>query len=282
VSSIGAAPGTLPATTTGRASVGALAWRGCLRVAPSLWVAGLLLGAWLIAVEVVDREFVIPTPTSVWEAATEVWRSGRLWDDITTTLRRIVAAFALALVVGAAVGILVGRVRTIRLILRPILAFSFPTPKVAIYPALVVLLGFGSSSKIAFGFAEAVFPIILTTAAAASQVDERMLWSARALGTNDVRSFIKVVLPGALPGILTGARVGLIGAIIGVFLGEMIVGTNGLGQLMVLGWRRLRTPDMYVAIVTVSLLGLILDRCFLAFRNRLLVWSHEGSDGSGG
>jgi len=75
---------------------------------------------------------------------------------------------------------------------------------------------------------------------------------------------------------MTGARIALVGALIGVFLGEMIAGADGLGQMMAVSYRTLHTADMYVAVVTVSLIGLCLDRAFLFVRARLLGWSAEG------
>ncbi len=125
---------------------------------------------------------------------------------------------------------------------------------------MLIILGLGRPSKIGFGVAEAIFPILLGTAAAASQVETRLLWSARALGTPESRLLWRVVLPAALGGMMTGARIALVGALIGVFLGEMIAGADGLGHMMAVSYRTLHTADMYVAVVTVSLIGLCLDR----------------------
>jgi ABC-type nitrate/sulfonate/bicarbonate transport system permease component len=221
--------------------------------------------------------FVLPSPAAVFERGQLLWESGRLQIRITTTLSRILAAYGLAILVGVTVGLLMGRVRYVRMALRPLVSYFFPTPKVAIYPAMLIILGIGTASKIALGFAEAVFPILLATAAATSQVEPKLLWSARALGTAEHRTFLRVVLPASLPGILTGARIGLIGAIIGVYIGEMIAGGDGLGNMMVVGWRLLQTADMYVSIVVIAVMGLLLDRFFLAGRRRILVWSDEGA-----
>ena len=86
-----------------------------------------------------------------------------------------------------------------------------------------------------------------------------------------------VVLPAALPSILTGARIGIVGATVGVFFGEMIVGAHGLGHLMAVAYRTLDTPDVYVAVVTISVIGFVLDRTVLVARRRLLSWNPEGS-----
>jgi ABC-type nitrate/sulfonate/bicarbonate transport system permease component len=71
-----------------------------------------------------------------------------------------------------------------RLALRPIVSFLFPAPKIALYPAMLIVFGLGTASRVAFGFTETVFPIVVARAAGTSQVEPRLLWSAAALGTS--------------------------------------------------------------------------------------------------
>jgi ABC-type nitrate/sulfonate/bicarbonate transport system permease component len=251
---------------------GVLGWVA-LRIYPFV----LIVAVWWVLAEqgVLGNAFVAPPPDRVFDRAKVLVEEGQLQDETLITLRRVLIAYALALGVGIALGTLIGRVRPVRLALRPIVSFLFPTPKVALYPAMLIVFGLGSTSKIAFGFSEALFPILLATAAGTSQVEPRLLWSAAALGTPSRSSLVKVVVPAALPAILTGARIGLVGAIIGVFLGEMIAGADGLGHMMAVAYRTLDTSDMYVAIITISVIGFLLDRTFLLARGRLLAWSAE-------
>jgi ABC-type nitrate/sulfonate/bicarbonate transport system permease component len=231
---------------------------------------------WALAAQgVLGNEFVMPPPKTVLDRAGELLGDGTLTDQTLVTLRRVLTAYALALLAGVVLGTLVGRVAAVRRALRPLVSFLFPAPKVAIYPAMLIVFGLGSASKVAFGFSEAVFPVLLATAAGTSQVEPRLVWSAAALGTSRRAALTRVVVPAALPAILTGARIGLVGAIIGVFLGEMIAGADGLGHMMAVAYRTLETPAMYVAILTVSICGYVLDRAFLAARGRLLAWSAE-------
>jgi ABC-type nitrate/sulfonate/bicarbonate transport system permease component len=243
----------------------------------ALYPFALLVAAWWALAErgVLGNEFVMPPPGRVLARARTLIDDGVLVDQTLATLREVLLAFALALLAGVLVGTLIGRVRAVRLALRPLVSFLFPTPKIALYPAMLIVLGLGSASKVAFGFAEALFPVLVATAAGTSQVEPRLVWSAAALGTPARATLVRVVVPAALPAILTGARIGLVGAIVGVFLGEMIAGAEGLGHMMAVAYRTLETRDMYVAIITVSLLGYALDRAFLFTRRRLLAWSDE-------
>lgn len=256
---------------------GAVAGWIVMRIYPFALIVALW---WLLAkLGTLGNEFVMPPPDRVFDRAKLLVEEGSLVDETLTTLRRVVIAYGLALVAGIVIGTLIGRVRPVRQALRPIVSFLFPTPKVALYPAMLIVFGLGSTSKIAFGFSEALFPVLLATAAGTSQVEPRLLWSAAALGTSSRTSLVKVVIPAALPGILTGARIGLVGAIIGVFLGEMIAGADGLGHMMAVAYRTLDTADMYVAIITISVIGYLLDRTFLLARRRLLAWSEEEEGG---
>jgi NitT/TauT family transport system permease protein len=242
-----------------------------------LYPVALVLALWqALAGAEVFTSFTLPAPARVWDRALTGWDSGTLADAITVTLGRILGAFALAAVAGVPLGLLMGRVPLVRRTARPIVAFLFPTPKVAVYPALVILFGLGTASKVAMGVAEAVFPILLATTAAASRVEPRLVWSAAGLGTSRPGILVRVVLPASLPGILTGARIGLVGAITGVFVAELIVAADGLGHMMAIGYRTLDTADMYVSVVAISMIGFVLDRLFLVARAGLLTWSEEG------
>lgn len=248
---------------------GAIAWR--------LYPPVLIVTLWwfLASRGVLGNAFVMPSPGRVWEQARELIDDGTLGDEVRTTLTRVFGAYVLAVVVGVVVGTLIGRVRVIRWLTRPVVSFLFPTPKVALYPAMTIVFGLGAASKVALGFSEALFPVLLATAAGTSRVDERMTWSAEALGTSRRAILFRVVVPAALPAILTGARIALVGSIVGVFLGEMIVGSDGLGHMMAVAYRTLQTPVMYVSIITMSIIGFLLDRGFLLARRHLLAWSAE-------
>lgn len=252
---------------------------GLWRVAVWLFPLALVLVAWQQAVtwELIGNEFVAPPPGRVVEAARLLLADGTLQRSLGDTTARVLGSFGLAALVGVVLGLLIGRVRLVRLALRPLMSFLFPVPKLAIYPSMLIIFGPGSASKVAIGFAAAMFPILFATAAASSSVEEHLEWSARALGASKLSSFVSVVVPASLPGILTGMRIGLVGAIITVFLGEMVSAPTGLGSVTSQASNNLRIAEMYVGIVAIALTGLLLDRALLLVRRWLLAWSPEGA-----
>lgn len=191
-------------------------------------------------------------------------------QEIAATLIRLFAGFAIAVVLGVSIGIAAAASPAINAIVRPIVRVLAPLPKVALYPALLLLLGFGHGSKITLVTADALFPILLSTYYGASMVEQKLIWSAMAAGTPRYELLFKVVLPAAMPSILTGCRIGLVISCIVVFLAEMITSTDGLGHVLVTAARTFQAVDMFVPLITISLLGLILNALLGALRSYLL------------
>lgn len=179
--------------------------------------------------------------------------------DVGVTLFRLFVGFFIALVLGVALGVAAARSRVGAAIVVPLVRVLGPIPKVALYPAFILLLGFDHSSKIALVVADAAFPILLATLHGASSVEPKLVWSALAAGAPRSRIVTSIVLPAAMPSILTGCRIGLVISCVVVFLAEMITSTDGLGHQLVMASRSFLTVDMFVALISISLLGLVLN-----------------------
>ena len=231
----------------------------------------LLLGLWQGVVSFgLAPVTLLPPPGEVFSRMAELLLTTTFDQEIVTTLFRLFAGFAIALALGIAIGLAAAVSPPINAAVRPIVRVLAPLPKVALYPALLLLLGFGHGSKIALVAADALFPILLSTYYGASSVEQKLIWSAMAAGTPARELLFKVVLPAAAPSILTGCRIGLVISCIVVFLAEMITSTDGLGHLLVTAARTFQTVDMFVPLITISLLGLILNGLLQAARGYFL------------
>jgi ABC-type nitrate/sulfonate/bicarbonate transport system permease component len=232
----------------------------------------LLLALWQgIAASGMAPPSLLPAPIAVFARLGEQLGDPTFLQHAGTTLLRLFAGFTIAVVVGVAVGVAAAGHRTVEALVRPLVRVLAPVPKIALYPAFILILGFEHASKIALVAADAVFPILLATYQGASAVEAKLVWSARAAGTSARRALFTVVLPAALPSVLTGCRIGLVISCIVVFLAEMISSTNGLGHLLVYAARSFHTVDMFVPLIAISMLGLLLNTGFNALRARLLV-----------
>jgi len=231
----------------------------------------LLIAAWQALVSFGYAPVtLLPPPGQVFTRMIEQLLNPTFRQDIAATLFRLFVGFSIAVVVGVVIGLVAAANPAVNAVVRPIVRVLAPLPKVALYPALLLLLGFGHESKIALVAADALFPILLSTYYGASTVEQKLIWSAMAAGTPHREILLKVVLPAAAPSILTGCRIGLVISCIVVFLAEMITSTDGLGHVLVTAARTFQAVDMFVPLITISLLGLILNGALEALRSYLL------------
>lgn len=233
-----------------------------------LWPVLLLLALWqTAALSGWADPALMPAPSRIAARLLEQLQSSEFLFHVGQTLLRLFAGFALALAVGIGLGMASGS-RGEALIM-PLVRLLAPVPKIALYPALVLLLGYSHASKVALVMADAVFPILLATLHGLRSVQPKLLWSAQAAGAGPAAQLLTVSLPAALPSILTGCRIGLVIACLNVFLAEMISSTDGLGHVLVVAARSYQIVDMFVPLLLISAIGLVLAALLQGVARRL-------------
>jgi ABC-type nitrate/sulfonate/bicarbonate transport system permease component len=213
---------------------------------------------------------LLPPPGLVFMRLARQLVTGEFQQEIAVTLFRLFTGFSIAVILGVSIGLAAAVNPAVNAVVRPIVRVLAPVPKVALYPALLLLLGFDHASKITLVAADALCPILLATYYGASTVEQKLIGAAMAAGTPRGQILFKVVLPAAVPSILTGCRIGLVISCIVVFLAEMITSSDGLGHLLVTAARTFQAVDMFVPLITISLLGLILNGLLEGLRTYLL------------
>jgi len=232
---------------------------------------GLLIAVWQGLVSFGYAPItLLPPPGQVFYRMVQQLLTSTYQQDIAATLFRLFAGFSIAVILGVSVGLAAAVNPAVNAVVQPIVRVLAPLPKVALYPALLLLVGFGHQSKILLVTFDALFPILLATYYGASTVEQKLIWSAMAAGTPTREILFKVALPAAAPSILTGCRIGLVISCIVVFLAEMITSTDGLGHVLVTAARTFQAVDMFVPLITISLLGLILNGLLELLRSYLL------------
>lgn len=222
------------------------------RVAVGALTAAGLLGAWEVAgSRRGPLAELVGSPLGVARAALQLGVSGELGRHGWVSLQELVAGFVLAVAVGMAAGVLLGRSRWARGLLDPVVMTLHVTPRIALLPIIVLWLGVGMASKVALAFLSAVFPIIVNTQAATQHVEATWLRVVRAFGARPVDVLLKVVLPAAVPAVMTGLRLGFGRAVVGVIVAEMYVSVAGVGQLLQLYGNAGRTAE------TMALAGMV-------------------------
>jgi len=197
----------------------------------ALNVAGVLLflcawelgGRWLGADKLAPPSLVVP-------AFIDLVRQGEMLKELATSVRQMLAGFALACAVGMPLGIAMGRVRAVDLAATPWVSMFVVTSVASLVPLFILLFGTGFAFRVAVVFIASVWYIVLTTYNGARTIDPGLVAVARSFGASPLQTSAKVVLPALYPYLFAGARIGLIHAIRAMVLAEMfvILGFGGL------------------------------------------------------
>jgi ABC-type nitrate/sulfonate/bicarbonate transport system permease component len=239
-------------------------------------IIGLLLAAWQIAASwQLVMPFLLPPPSAVLRWIADEVLSGVLFKNAALTLYRTFSGFALAAIIGVAIGILMARVASVRWFFDPIVSFGLPLPKVALLPVFMLWFGLFDASKILLVAFSACFQIIISTWHGTQGVERELIWSARSLGASDRELLWDIVLPAAMPQILTGLQIAMPICLIVVLITEMQMGGQGLGDSMLAAARYAKTAGVFAGIIEIGAVGLCVIKLMELIRRRLLAWHQE-------
>jgi NitT/TauT family transport system permease protein len=158
--------------------------------------------------------------------------TGEFWVNISETMRAFVAAFALSLLGGISLGIVLGVRKLAGNVAEPILTTLYSIPKVVLYPLVLLCFGLGISAKIAFGVMHGLIPITLFSMNAIRQMKPVYRRTSQVMRLSPSQSAFTVILPAILPEIISGVRLGFSLTLLGVLIGEMFASQRGLGFLL--------------------------------------------------
>lgn len=219
--------------------------------------------------------FKLPSPPEVVSRAIELIADGTLINDLAASLSRVLIGFALGTLVAIPVGFLMGWYAWARGLVEPWIQFFRTIPPLAIIPLAIVLLGIGEQPKILVIFLAAFFACVISTFQGVVNIDKTMINAARVLGSNDGGIFLRVVVPASVPFILVGMRVGLGAAWATLVAAELIAAQAGLGYRMQQAQLYYDLPTIFVGLITIGILGLLMDRALLMAEKKLTGWQER-------
>jgi len=240
-----------------------------------LGLLGLLLAWELLTRTGWVPALFLPAPSAVLAAGLQMLRSGELLVHVATSLRRILLGFALGAVGGVAVGLAVGVFSLADAVGTPIIAATFPVPKIALLPLLILWLGIGEASKVAVITLGVFFPMAINTYTGVRHADPLLLRAAVSFGAGRLSLIRKVMLPSALPMIFAGLKLGAGTALLLLVAAEMIAASSGVGYLILNAQNLMETTTLMVGIVTLSVLGLLSHWLLVRLERMVLPWKAE-------
>lgn len=222
----------------------------------------VVFGLWEIVahLEVFPRR-LFPTIEEIASTLVRLTASGILPHHAAETVLRLVGGFALAAIVGVAIGIAMGRFRWAEDVFLPLVSIGAPIPGLAYAPLFLLWFGLGNATTVLLVGVVAAFPVVLNTWTGVKAVKEIWVRSAEAMGADNRRLFRHVILPGALPYILTGLRLGLAQAWRILVAVEMLAAVPwGLGWLIFGAREFLNTDVMLAGVAVIGIIGLTLEK----------------------
>ncbi len=226
------------------------------------WLLGagsiiVVLGVWELAVRLLNvRPITMPPPSAVLlELAREsAWYLDHAYYTLLTTL----GGFALSVVVGVGLAMLLVGSRTFEESVYPVIVGLNSVPKVAVAPLFVIWMGTGYEPKIAMAFLIGVFAVLVDAAHGLRSVPQDVMDLGRVLKGSSLDFFLKVRLPCALPSILTGMKVAIALSLVGAIVGEFVASQRGLGYVILSAQGTFDTTRVFAAVLLLAVLGLVL------------------------
>ena len=216
---------------------------------------GLLL-AWEIAARlgVIDVRF-FPAPTSIIAELIRLAQSGELIENVLISLQRITLGFLLGGIPAVVIGIVMGISRRVRALVDPLIVATFPIPKSAILPFILLIFGLGEMSKVVMVAIGVFFPVAINSTAGVLQISQIYLDVGKSFKASRWDTFRTIALPGALPFVMTGIKLGAGLALILIAVAEMVGAKSGIGYMIWSAWETFSVAKMYVGLFVIALIG---------------------------
>ena len=196
-------------------------------------------------------------PVSILGSVVELARSGDLAEQVGPSLFRALTGFAIGGAAGLMLGLLAGVSRVFRDLFDLTQSFTHAVPKIALFPAIAVLLGFTDQSRILVIALSSFYPSYLNALNGALGINPRLIWVARNVGASRLRTFFQVVVPASLPRALVGLRISLMISFVLMVATEVVGHSNGLGAGLMRAYRDGEYGAMYAGIVVVAVCGVL-------------------------
>jgi ABC-type nitrate/sulfonate/bicarbonate transport system permease component len=231
----------------------------------------LLLWEVLVRVGILDARF-FPAPSKVFETFKILIADGSLWINTWASLQRLFWGFLLGGIPALLLGIGMGLNRTLRALVDPLVATTYPIPKSAIFPLILLIFGLGESSKIVMVAIGVFYPVLVNTVTGVLEINKIYLDVGRNFGAGRWQVFRTIAFPGAVPHIMSGVKLGIGMGLILIAIAEMIGAKSGLGFMIWNAWEILSVETMYVGLIVIAFLGFLFSMILNEIEREIIPW----------
>jgi ABC-type nitrate/sulfonate/bicarbonate transport system permease component len=242
------------------------------------WGQGLLgLGLLVAALELLPRVGVVspdylPPFSSMMSALSRELGQPAFWAALVDTLTAWGTGLAIALVLGVALGLVIGSVPVLRELTSSTIEFLRPIPSVALIPLVVLMFGTRIQSTLVLVVYASLWQVLIQVLYGVQDVDPVVRETARSYRLGSVSRLRHVVWPTALPYVMTGFRLAATVALVLTITAELVIGSPGLGKEIAVAQSSGAVASMYALVIVTGVLGVLVNLVVRALERRTLSW----------
>jgi NitT/TauT family transport system permease protein len=249
-----------------------------LALAPWIFTLGFFLLWEVICHVFAVRSFILPAPSQIIKAIGQYW-----WPLVYHgwhTLWMTVVGFAIAVVVGLLLGLVLGASRLIYAGTYPLLVGFNSIPKVAVVPILLFWFGVGWVPPVITAFLISFFPIVVNVATGIATIEPEIEDVLRALGASKRDILLKVGIPRALPYFFGSLKVAITLAYVGSVIAEQNASNVGIGNLLQRASADFNVPLVWGALMVLAVMGVAMYAVTAWLEGRMTGWAQRSQTGN--
>lgn len=249
------------------------------RIALSAWMPVVaLVIIWIVTTQ--SPSVFFPPLPSVLESFVTTWFGEGFVTHVLPSLSNLAVGFAIALVVGVGLGLILSALPLAHALVNPYAQFLRALPGVALLPLLIMLMGTNNASKIVLIAFGAVWPILLNTIDGIALIPREQREAVASYRVRPIDIVTRLLLPGAFPRITVGIRLSLSIALVLMVGSEYYGATQGIGFYVLQAKQTFHTDEMWSGVLLLGLIGYVLSMTYGLLERRLLAWKElQSTDG---
>jgi NitT/TauT family transport system permease protein len=246
------------------------------RIASAALIIGVFVLWEVICIGFGIKDIVLPRPTQI--IYTLVVRFPAIWPHALQTLYETLVAFAFGIVLGVALGVMVGSSRLAYDVTYPLLIGFSSIPKVAVVPIFVLWFGAGTVPAILSAVTLAFFPIVVNVATGLATTEPELEDVMKAMKATKLDILFNVGLPRTMPYFFASLKVAVTQAFVGTVIAETVASNRGIGNLMMIASSSFDVPLVFAGLLILAALGVGLYVIFSLIEDRVTGWARRNDE----
>lgn len=221
-----------------------------------------------------DQRF-FPAPSTIFYHLFAVSPEEGIVTDVAYSVYRIFVGYFIGCSLGMMLGVGMGLSHTLRMIFYPLIIVTYPIPKIAILPLIMLIFGIGDLSKIVVVAIGSFFLVLMNTLHGVDSLAQIYHDVAKVYKVNRRNFILKIVIPGSLPSIFTGLKLAIGYSLVIVVAAEFSGADKGIGYLIWQSWETFSIKSMYAGIFVIGVLGFVFSYTLDVLERRLVPWKDK-------